>query len=64
MAQSQMKRELGGLEVDLASVDINSSYATHSKLRNKSEIPDAAEDNNLPPTQACNDTHIDETAAA
>ena len=50
------------LEVDLASIYINSSYTSHSKLRNKFQIPDAAEDNNSPPTQASNDTHFDETA--
>ena len=41
-----MIRELVRLEDDFDSVDINSSYATHSKLRNKSQIPDAAEANN------------------
>ena len=30
MAQPQMTRELAGLEVDVANVDINSGYATHS----------------------------------
>ena len=42
MAKPQMTRELVGLEVEFASVDINSSNAIHSKLRNKSQIPDTA----------------------
>ena len=46
MPQPQMIKELVGLEVDLASIDINSSYATHSNSRNKSHIPDASKDNN------------------
>ena len=62
MAQLQMTRELVRLEVDLASVDINNSYATHSKLRNESQISDTAEENNLPPTQTSNNTHGDEEA--
>ena len=53
-----MTRELVGLEVDLASVDMNSSYAVCSKSRKKSQLPVASKDNNLPSTQACNDTHI------
>ena len=52
-----MTRELVGLEVDLASVDINSGYATHGKLRKKPQIPDTAKENNLPFTQASNNTH-------
>ena len=63
MTQTQMTVELVGLEVDFTSVDINSSYAIHSKLRNKSQIPDAAEENNLPPTQASNITYVDEAAS-
>ena len=35
MAQPQMTRELAGLEVDPADVDINSRYAIHSQSRNK-----------------------------
>ena len=58
-----MTRELVGLEADLTSVDINSSYAIHSKLRNKPQIPDAAKENNLSPTQAGNNTN-DAGAAA
>ena len=46
----------------MASVDINNNYATHSKSRNKSQIPDVAEENNLPPTQASNIIHDDEAA--
>ena len=42
MAQSQMTTKLVGLEVDLASVDI------------KPQIPDAAGENDLSPTQAGN----------
>ena len=45
-----MTIELVRLKVDFTSIDINDSYATHSKLRNKSQIPDAAKIN-LPPTQ-------------
>ena len=41
-----MTRELAGLEVDFSSVDINSSYATNSNLRKKSQITDAAKENN------------------
>ena len=62
MEQLQMTRELVGLEVDFASVDINSSYTTHSKSRNKSQIPDTAEENNLLPIQASNNTHGDKAA--
>ena len=49
------------LEVDFANLDINSSYA-YSKLRNKSKIPDAAEENNLALTQASNNFLYDEAA--
>ena len=45
-----MTRELAGLEVDLTNVDINSGYITYSQVRNKSQIPDAARENNLPST--------------
>ena len=38
------------------------STATHSKSRNKSQLPDGAKENNSPPTQASNDTHYDEAA--
>ena len=62
MVQPQMTRELVGLEVVLASVDISSSCATHSLSRKKSQIPNAAEENCLPPMQASNNTHIDEKA--
>ena len=51
-----------GLKVDLARADINSNSATCSKLRNKSQIPDTVEENNLPPTQANNNTHDDGAA--
>ena len=56
-----MTRELARLEVDLTSVDINCGYATHSKLRNKSQIPDAGKKkkNNLLSTQTSNKTHGD-----
>ena len=56
--------ELVGLEVDLTNVNINISYGTHIQLRNKPQIPDVTEDNNLPFTHASNDTHTDETASA
>ena len=49
-----MTRELVGLEAVLASVDINNSYATYRKSRNKSQIPDAVEENNLSFTQVSN----------
>ena len=64
MAWSQMIRELVGLEVDLASVDINSGYATCSKLRNKSQTPDTAKENNLSLTPASNNMHDDEAATS
>ena len=43
-------------------MDIYSSYATNSKLRNKPQISDVAKENNLPPKQASNDTHDDGAA--
>ena len=57
MAQLWMIRELARLKVDFTSVDINNSYATHSKLSNKSQTPGVAEENNLWPTQASNNTN-------
>ena len=57
-----MTRELVGLEIDFSSVDVNNSYVICIKLRNKSKIPDADREKNLPPTQASNKTHYDETA--
>ena len=57
-----MTREVEGLEVDFTSVDINNSYTTCHKSRNKSQIPDTAEENNLPPTQASKNTHGDDAA--
>ena len=55
-----MTRESGRLEVDFARVDINNGYATHSKWRNKSQIPDTAKENNLQPIQVSNKTSNDE----
>ena len=52
MAKPWMTRELAGLDIGLTSVDINSGYATHSESRNKSQIPDAAREDNVPSTQA------------
>ena len=46
MIQPQMTHELVGLEINLTNVGINSCYATHSQSRNKSQIPDAAAENN------------------
>ena len=60
MAQPQITRELARLEVDFASVDINNSYATHSKSRNQPQIHDAVKESNLPPTQASYNIHVDE----
>ena len=57
-----MTRDIARLEVDFTSVDINNSYATHSKLSNKSQIPFTAEENNFPPTQASNKNHAVEAA--
>ena len=57
-----MTIELGRLQVDFTSVDINNNYTTYSKLRNKSRMPDADEQNNLPPTEDSNNTHSDEAA--
>ena len=62
MVQPQMTRELVGVEVDLTSVVINRSYATHSKLRNKSQIHDAAKENNLSPTEVGKNTYNDGAA--
>ena len=59
-----MTRELAGLEIVLANVDINSGYATHSLSRNKSQKPNAAGENNLPLTPATNNTHDDEIATS
>ena len=59
-----MIRQLVGLKVNLTSVDVNSGCATHSKLRNKSQIPDAAREHNLPSKQATNTTHDDEAATS
>ena len=64
MAQLLMTRELAGLEIDLTNVDINSSCATHSQLRNKSQIPDVARENNLTSTPATNNTHNDEATTS
>ena len=54
-----MTRELAGLEVDLTSVNINSTYATHIKLRNKPQVSYSAKENNLSPTPACDNTNDD-----
>ena len=62
MAHSQMTRVLVKLEADFTSVDINNSYATHSKSNNKSQIPDTAKENNLLPKEAINKTCGDEAA--
>ena len=62
MAQPWMTRELAGLEVDITSADISSSYATHITSRNKHHISDTSKENNLPPTQTDNDTHDDGAA--
>ena len=59
-----MTRELAGLQKDLANVDINSGYATHSQVRNKYQIPDAAGESNLPPTPATNNTQDNEAATS
>ena len=64
MAQPYMTRELAGLETDLMNVDINSGYATCSQLNNKSQIPDAAGEHNLPSTHAINNAHDDEAATS
>ena len=45
----------------LTNVDINSSYATYSWYQNKSQMLDAAEQNNLPPTTTTSSTHDDKT---
>ena len=58
-----MTRELVGLDSALASVDFNSNCTTHSMLRNKLQILDTVEDNNLPPKENSNDTHIAETVS-
>ena len=58
-----MIRWLVRSEVDFTSVGVNNSYATHSESRNKSQIPDAAKENNLPPTQSSANTHGDEAAS-
>ena len=50
------------LKVDFTSVDINNSYTTCSKSRNKSQMPDTAEENNLLPIQASNNTQSYEAA--
>ena len=49
--------ELTGLEVDLASEDINNSCTTHPTSRRKHKILDAAEENSLPNTQGSYNTH-------
>ena len=54
-----MTREWVGLEVDFTGVDINSSYATHSRLRNKPQIPDSVKENNLSLMQSGNYTNVD-----
>ena len=54
-----MTRELIGLEVDLTNVDINSGIVTHSQLTNKSQILEAARENNLPSTPATSNAHND-----
>ena len=59
-----MTRELAGLEADLSNVGINNSYTTHSQLRNKAQISDAAGENNLLFTPATSNTHDDETATS
>ena len=59
-----MARNLAGLEVDLTNVDITSSYATYSQSEKKSQIPDAAGENNLPCTQASNSTNDDKTVTS
>ena len=60
MVEPWKARESARLEVECASVDINDSYATHSKFRNKSKIPDTAKENTLPSTQASNNTNTDD----
>ena len=62
MAQPWMTRELAGLEVDFTHANIDNSYNTCNKLRNKSKIPDAAKENNLAPIQASNNAHDGEAA--
>ena len=64
MAQPQMTRELSGLGIGLTNVDINSGYTTHSQLRNISQIPDAAGENNILSTPATNNIHEDKAATS
>ena len=64
MAQPQMTRELAGLEIDLTNVDINCGHATHSHLRNKSQIPKVFGENNLPLHYATNNAYNDEAATS
>ena len=62
MTQPWMPRQLVGLEVKITTVDIISSYDTHCKSRNKSQISETAKENSLSPTQASNNTHDEEAA--
>ena len=59
-----MTRELAGLDIDLTNVDSNSGYATFSELKNKSQVPDVARENNLPSKPAINNTHYNEAATS
>ena len=62
MPQLWIARELVRLEFNFTNVDINHTYAIHSKSTNKSQLSDAAKENNLSPSQASNNTHSDKVA--
>ena len=60
MTQPWMARELAVLEVNLVYEYVNRTFSTCRKSRNKSQIHDAAEENNSPHVQASNNTSNDE----
>ena len=62
MTQQQMTKKISGIRSFSTSLDINNSHAIHRKSRNKPQIPDAVEENNLLPTQASNNTHTDDAS--
>ena len=61
--KSEMTKELAGLEIAFAYVDISSCIIINSQSRNKSQIPDVPRENNLASTPATNNTHDDNDAA-
>ena len=63
MAQPQMRRQLVRLEVEFTSVDINNSFVSHSKSRNKFKIPDVAKQNSLSSKHMRNNTYNDEASS-